>query len=319
MVRHVLKKLISVIPLLFIVSVILFIIIHMLPGDVTLSLMGDTTDLEYMEKVRADLGVDKPLHEQYWSWLSNVLRGDLGRSMLTSREPVMDKVKIRLPVTLELTILSILISILIAIPAGIISAVRRNSAFDTISRFISMIGIALPPFWIGILLLLLFSVTLRWLPASGYVPFFQDPIANLKSMILPALSVGIAFAATVMRQTRSAILDVLGQDYIMTARSKGLRERLILWKHALRNALIPVITVISMQIGRLIGGSVVTEAVFSLPGMGREIANSLLSRDYPVCIAMILITAVFVVLVNTLVDVIVVFIDPRISRSAKTR
>ncbi|MEA5014344.1 MAG: ABC transporter permease [Candidatus Limiplasma sp.] len=319
MVRHVLKKLISVIPLLFIVSLILFIIIHMLPGDVTLSLMGDTTDLEYMEKVRADLGVDKPLHEQYWSWLSNVLRGDLGRSMLTSREPVMDKVKIRLPVTLELTILSILISILIAIPAGIISAVRRNSAFDTISRLISMIGIALPPFWIGILLLLLFSVTLRWLPASGYVPFFQDPIANLKSMILPALSVGIAFAATVMRQTRSAILDVLGQDYIMTARSKGLRERLILWKHALRNALIPVITVISMQIGRLIGGSVVTEAVFSLPGMGREIANSLLSRDYPVCIAMILITAVFVVLVNTLVDVIVVFIDPRISRSAKTR
>lgn len=317
MLRHVVKKIISVLPQLFLVSIILFIIISMLPGDVAGSLIGDSTDLEYLEQMREKLGVDKPWYEQYWGWLSNVLRGDLGRSMLTSREPVINKVLVRLPVTLELTLLAMLISVLIAIPLGILSAFRRGGVFDVISSILSMVGIAMPPFWLGILLLLLFSVTLGWLPASGYVPFFKDPIGNLTSMILPALSVGISFAATIMRQTRSAMLDVLSQDYVMTARSKGLRERMILWKHALRNALIPVITVISMQIGRLIGGSVVTEMVFSLPGMGREIANSLLSRDYPVCIALILITAAFVVLVNTLVDVIVVFVDPRIGRATK--
>lgn len=319
MLQHVVKKILSVIPLLFLISLILFLIISMLPGDVAASLVGDSTDVEYVEQMRQKLGVDRPWYEQYWSWLTNVLRGDLGRSMLTSREPVINKVMVRLPVTLELTLLSILISILFAIPLGILSAVKRGKVFDMIGSVLSMIGIAMPPFWLGILLLLLFSVTLGWLPASGYVPFFQDPIANLRCMILPALSVGIAFAATIMRQTRSSILEVLSQDYIMTARSKGLRERIIMWKHALRNALIPVITVISMQIGRLIGGSVVTEMVFSLPGMGREIANSLLARDYPVCIALILITAVFVVLVNTLVDVIIVFVDPRIGRATKIR
>ena len=317
MLRHVVKKVISVLPQLFLVSIVLFIIISMLPGDVADSLVGDSTDVEYLRQMREKLGVDKPWYEQYWGWLSNVLRGDLGRSMLTTREPVVNKVLVRLPVTLELTLLAMLISVLIAIPLGILSAFRRGGVVDVVSSILSMIGIAMPPFWLGILLLLLFSVTLGWLPASGYVPFFKDPIGNLNSMILPALSVGISFAATIMRQTRSAMLDVLSQDYVMTARSKGLRERAILWKHALRNALSPVITVISMQIGRLIGGSVVTEMVFSLPGMGREIANSLLSRDYPVCIALILITAAFVVLVNTLVDVIVVFVDPRIGRATK--
>lgn len=319
MLQHVIKKILSVIPQLFLMSLILFIIISMLPGDVAASLVGDSTDLEYLEQMREKLGVNKPWYEQYWGWLSNVLRGDLGRSMLTSREPVINKVLVRLPVTLELTLLAMLISVIIAIPLGILSAVHRGGVFDMIGSVLSMVGIAMPPFWLGILLLLLFSVTLGWLPASGYVPFFEDPIGNLRSMILPALSVGVSFAATIMRQTRSAMLDVLSQDYVMTARSKGLRERVILWKHALRNAMIPVITVISMQIGRLIGGSVVTEMVFSLPGMGREIANSLLSRDYPVCIALILITAAFVVLVNTLVDVIVVFVDPRIGRATKLK
>lgn len=319
MIQNVIKKIASIIPQLFIMSLILFVIINMLPGDVVANLVGDSTDIEYIEQVREKLGVDKPWYEQYWAWLSNVVQGDLGRSMLTSREPVINKVLVRLPVTLELTLLAMLISVVIAVPLGVLSAVNRGGVFDMIGSVLSMIGIAMPPFWLGILLLLLFSVVLGWLPASGYVLFFENPIANLRSMILPSLSVGISFAATIMRQTRSAMLDVLSQDYIMTARSKGLRERIVLWRHALRNALIPVITVISMQIGRLIGGSVVTETVFSLPGMGREIANSLLSRDYPVCISFILITAVFVVLVNTLVDVVIVFIDPRIGRATKLK
>jgi peptide/nickel transport system permease protein len=204
----------------------------------------------------------------------------------------------------------------IAIPAGILSAVKRNSVWDVIMSVVSMFGIAMPPFWIGILAIMFFSLKLNWLPASGFVPFFQDPIANLRSLAMPAFTVGLAFAATVMRQTRSAFLEILNQDFIMTARSKGLREKIVLWKHALRNALIPIITVISLQIGRLIGGSVVTETVFALPGMGREIADGLLSRDYPVVMAMILITAVFVVVTNTIVDVLVVLVDPRISRTS---
>lgn len=315
MLQHVIRKVLMVIPLLILISIILFILISMLPGDAVLSMIGDTGDIAYIEQLRSQIGLDKPLYQQYFDWIRNLFKGDLGRSILT-RQPVVNIVKVRFPVTLELTILAILISMVIAIPAGILSAVKRNSVWDMIMSVVSMFGIAMPPFWIGILAIMFFSLKLNWLPASGFVPFFQDPIANLRSLAMPAFTVGLAFAATVMRQTRSAFLEILNQDFIMTARSKGLREKIVLWKHALRNALIPIITVISLQIGRLIGGSVVTETVFALPGMGREIADGLLSRDYPVVMAMILITAVFVVVTNTIVDVLVVLVDPRISRTS---
>ncbi|NBK22468.1 MAG: ABC transporter permease [Spirochaetia bacterium] len=315
MLQHVIRKVLMVIPLLILISIILFILISMLPGDAVLSMIGDTGDIAYIEQLRSQIGLDKPLYQQYFDWIRNLFKGDLGRSILT-RQPVVNIVKVRFPVTLELTILAILISMVIAIPAGILSAVKRNSVWDVIMSVVSMFGIAMPPFWIGILAIMFFSLKLNWLPASGFVPFFQDPIANLRSLAMPAFTVGLAFAATVMRQTRSAFLEILNQDFIMTARSKGLREKIVLWKHALRNALIPIITVISLQIGRLIGGSVVTETVFALPGMGREIADGLLSRDYPVVMAMILITAVFVVVTNTIVDVLVVLVDPRISRTS---
>lgn len=305
-----------VIPLLFLISVILFVLISMLPGDAVLSMIGDSGDIAYIDELREQMGLDRPLYQQYLEWIHNLLRGNLGKSII-SRQSVADIVRVRLPVTLELSLLAIIFSMIIAIPAGILSAVKRNSVWDIITSFISMFGIAMPPFWIGMLAILFFSLKLNWLPASGYVPFFQDPIANLQSMLMPAFTVGLAFAATIMRQTRSAFLDVLSQDFIMTARSKGLKQRIVLWKHALKNALIPIITVISMQIGRLIGGSVVTETVFALPGVGREIADGLLSRDFPVVMTMILITAIFVVLTNTVVDIIIVFIDPRISRSTK--
>jgi peptide/nickel transport system permease protein len=304
------------VPLLFLVSLILFVIISMLPGDVVTSMVTDG-NMESIERMRDEMGLSRPWYVQYADWAANVLSGNFGRSLL-NREPVADKILSRFPVTLELTLLSIIISIVIAIPLGIMSAVRRNSISDIICNFIAMAGIAMPPFWIGILLMLLFSVKLGWLPASGFVYFSDDPVGNLKCMAMPALSIGFAFAATVMRQTRSAILEVLNQDYIVTAYSKGLSERIVLWKHALRNALIPVLTVISMQIGRLIGGAVVTETVFTLPGIGREIAASLLDRDFPVCISMILLTAVFVVLINTLTDIFIVIVDPRIAHSNKT-
>lgn len=316
MLRQVIRKLLMVIPLLFLISVILFVLISMLPGDAVLSMIGDSGDIAYIDELREQMGLDRPLYQQYLEWIRNLLRGNLGKSII-SRQSVADIVRVRLPVTLELSLLAIIFSMIIAIPAGILSAVKRNSVWDIITSFISMFGIAMPPFWIGMLAILFFSLKLNWLPASGYVPFFQDPIANLQSMLMPAFTVGLAFAATIMRQTRSAFLDVLSQDFIMTARSKGLKQRIVLWKHALRNALIPIITVISMQIGRLIGGSVVTETVFALPGVGREIADGLLSRDFPVVMTMILITAIFVVLTNTVVDIIIVFIDPRISRSTK--
>jgi len=316
MLRQVIRKLLMVIPLLFLISVILFVLISMLPGDAVLSMIGDSGDIAYIDELREQMGLDRPLYQQYLEWIHNLLRGNLGKSII-SRQSVADIVRVRLPVTLELSLLAIIFSMIIAIPAGILSAVKRNSVWDIITSFISMFGIAMPPFWIGMLAILFFSLKLNWLPASGYVPFFQDPIANLQSMLMPAFTVGLAFAATIMRQTRSAFLDVLSQDFIMTARSKGLKQRIVLWKHALKNALIPIITVISMQIGRLIGGSVVTETVFALPGVGREIADGLLSRDFPVVMTMILITAIFVVLTNTVVDIIIVFIDPRISRSTK--
>jgi peptide/nickel transport system permease protein len=316
MFQKILSKLFMIVPLLFLISLILFVLISMLPGDAVLSMIGDSGDIEYIEQLRQQIGLDRPLYQQYLDWVGNLLRGNLGKSII-SRQSVAKILKVRFPVTLELTFLAIIFSIVIAVPAGILSAVKRNSAWDIATSVISMFGIAMPPFWIGILMIMFFSLKLNWLPASGYVPFFQDPLANLRSMLMPAFTVGLAFAATIMRQTRSAFLDVMSQDYIITARSKGLNEKKVLWKHALRNALIPVLTVISMQIGRLIGGSVITETVFALPGIGREIADGLLSRDFPVVMALILVTAVFVVSTNTIMDILIVFIDPRISRTTK--
>lgn len=316
MFQKILSKLFMMVPLLFLISLILFALISMLPGDAVLSMIGDSGDIEYIEQLRQQIGLDKPLYQQYLDWIGNLLRGNLGKSII-SRQSIATILKVRFPVTLELTFLAIVFSVVIAVPAGILSAVKRNSAWDIATSVISMFGIAMPPFWIGILMIMFFSLKLNWLPASGYVPFLQDPLANLRSMLMPAFTVGLAFAATIMRQTRSAFLDVMSQDYIITARSKGLNEKKVLWKHALRNALIPVLTVISMQIGRLIGGSVITETVFALPGIGREIADGLLSRDFPVVMALILVTAIFVVTTNTIMDILIVFIDPRISRTTK--
>lgn len=313
----ILKKVLSIIPLLLLVSVILFVLINLLPGDAAMGMDTEGASEDYVNRVRAEMGLDKPPVTRYFDWLIGIFRGDLGKSLI-SNQLVSVKIAQRLPVTLEITFVAMVISILIAVPLGILSAVRRGSIFDTIGSFVSMLGIAMPPFWLGMLLVLLFSVTLNALPASGFVSFAQDPLQNLRCVIMPAASIGVAFAATVMRQTRSALLEVMQQDYVTTAYAKGLKGRVVIWKHALRNALIPVVTVITMQIGRLIGGAVVTETVFALPGIGREIVDAILSRDYPVVMGMILVVAALVVVTNTLVDVLYILIDPRISTASKS-
>ena len=313
----ILKKVLSIIPLLLLVSVILFVLINLLPGDAAMGMVTEGASEDYVNRVRAEMGLDKPPVTRYFDWLIGIFRGDLGKSLI-SNQLVSVKIAQRWPVTLEITFVAMVISMLIAVPLGILSAVRRGSIFDTIGSFVSMLGIAMPPFWLGMLLVLIFSVTLNALPASGFVSFAQDPLQNLRCVIMPAASIGVAFAATVMRQTRSALLEVMQQDYVTTAYAKGLKGRVVIWKHALRNALIPVVTVITMQIGRLIGGAVVTETVFALPGIGREIVDAILSRDYPVVMGMILVVAALVVVTNTLVDVLYILIDPRISTASKS-
>ncbi|MEA5016758.1 MAG: ABC transporter permease [Candidatus Limiplasma sp.] len=316
MTSMILKKLFSIIPLLLLVSIILFVLINLLPGDAAMSMVTEGASEDYLNKVRMEMGLDQPPLIRYFQWLGNVLRGDFGKSLISNQQ-VSVKLAQRLPVTLEITLAAMVVSILIAVPLGILSAIRRNSVFDMIGSFVSMLGIAMPPFWMGMLLVLVFSVNLGVLPASGFVPFAVDPLGNLRSILMPSVCIGVAFAATVMRQTRSALLEVLEQDYITTAYAKGLKGRFVIWKHALRNALIPVVTVITMQIGRLIGGAVVTETVFALPGVGREIVDAILARDYPVVMGMILVVAALVVVTNALVDVLYILIDPRISTQAK--
>ena len=299
-----------------VMGIVLFILINKLPGDATMSLIGETASEEYVAQLRETMGLDKPLFQRYLSWLWDVLHGNLGNSLTTS-ETVAQKIVMRFPITMEITLISMLISVLIALPLGVLSAIKRNTAGDVVGSILSMLGVAMPSFWLGLLLVMFFAVRLGWLPASGFTAFSADPAANLRGILLPCISIGFGFAATIMRQTRSSLLEVLGQDYILTARAKGLREKAVIWKHGMRNALIPVLTVTAMQIGRLIGGAVVTETVFAIPGMGSAIVSAVLNRDYPVAMGMIMVVATVVILINTFVDVLYLLVDPRISTQAK--
>lgn len=316
MATNIIKRILSMIPILIAVSIILFFLLIILPGDAAAGIVTADQSAEYMEQVRESMGLNRPAYIRYLEWLGNILRGDFGKSLIT-RQPIIDKIVLRLPVTFELTLLAMIVSIIIALPAGIISAIKRNSILDIFASVVSMIGVAMPPFWLGMLLILVITMKLGWIPSSGYVPFSEDPLKNLLLMIMPAFSIGASLAATVMRQTRSALLEVLGQEYIITAKAKGLAGSVVIWKHALRNALIPVVTTVAMQVGRLFGGAVVSETVFVLPGIGREIVDSIMSRDYPVVMSLIMVVAVIVVVINTLLDIAYVLIDPRISHSRK--
>lgn len=311
---QIIKKLLMMIPILLLVSIILFLLLKALPGDAALVVSGEFSTDEDIEEYREKMGLNRPLYMQYFDWLWKMLHGDFGKSLLTGK-PVAEKIVQRLPATLELTLLAILCSVIIAIPLGILSAVKRNTGLDSAVSVFSLIGISMPEFWLATLLVILFSLKLHSLPASGYVRFSENPLMSLKLMILPAVSIGVTYSAITMRQTRNAFLEVLDQDYIVTAKAKGLKGRVVIWKHALRNALIPVITVIGMQTGKLFAGAVIIETIFVIPGLGNEIVNSIMMRDYPVTMAMIMIVATIIICINTLIDIIYGFIDPRVGRS----
>lgn len=313
MVSFLLRRFLLTIPALLGVVLIVFLLMRALPGDVVTGLVGFQENVS--EARRAELrrmfGLDVPLHVQFGEWFMAALQGDLGSSLRT-RRPVARDLLMRMPVTLQLTGMSLVVALIIAFPLGILAAVRRGSVFDYLASVFAFLGLSLPSFLLAILLILLFSLRLRWLPPAGYVPFSEAPLANLQHMILPSVSLGLILAAATTRIVRSSMLEILGRDYIRTARAKGLAERLIRNRHALRNALIPVVTVIGLQVGTLFGGAVIIEQIFSLPGVGRFALEGINLRDYPVVQGAVLLIAGAFILVNLLVDVLYSLIDPRI-------
>ena len=296
---------------LLLISLIVFAGVRMIPGDPARVLAGTDADAAGLEEIREKYGLNAPLPLQYVRWLGLAVRGDLGESIRT-RQSVAGTVATKLPITVELACLSLLVAIGIAIPAGVIAAVRRNTPWDVLASGLSLCGVSVPNFWLGIMLILLVSVRLGWLPASGFVPLTEDPVANLKRMLMPALVLGTGLAAVLMRQTRNAMIEVLSADYVRTARAKGLAQTAVVVRHALRNGLIPVVTILGLQMGALMSGAVVTEQIFVLPGFGRLIVESVFTRDYPLVQGVVLITASSYVLINLLVDVSYTVLNPRI-------
>ena len=308
LIRRILQTLIT----LFVVSLISFTLSMVLPGDPSLSIVGSEGASEAMvQNLRQELGLDKPIVVQYFKWLGALVSGDFGISIRT-RAHVLTLFGQRLPVTLELLFFGILFALLIAIPMGIFSALRPNTWVDTAGTVIAVSGVAMPQFFLGMILILVFSIWLGWLPSSGYVSPADNLLGNLKGMILPAISLGSVVAAEIMRQLRSSMLEVLNEEYIQTARAKGVPESQVIIRHALRNALIPVVTLLGMRIGRLIGGIVIIEVVFSLPGIGRLLMNAVLFNDFPVLQTGVLLVALAVTFLNLLADVSYSFLDPRI-------
>ena len=305
--RFIARRLLLLLPVLFGISLFVFSLIRFAPGDPVHAALGMDYDPEQALQLERELGLDRPIGQQYVWWLGKILRGDLGRSIVGG-ETVQNLILSRLPNTIVLTLGSMAVSLLIAIPLGVISAAHRNSIIDNTSRLLAMIGMSMPVFWLGILLLLLFSLKLRWLPAGG--SFMEH---GVKALILPSIALGTSFTALTMRMTRSAMLEVLLEDYIRTAWSKGMSERIVYLRHALKNAMIPVLTVVGMQFGLLLGGAVLTETIFSIPGLGRLLVEAVSRRDYPLIQGVILVTSLIFVLANLLVDVLYVAIDPRIS------
>ena len=296
---------------LVVISLVVFTGVRMIPGDPARVMGGMDADEAGLAEIRAKYGLDDPIPVQYLRWVRLALSGDLGESIRT-RESVVRTVARKLPITMELAVLSLLVALGIAIPVGVLSAVRRNSIWDFLANGVSLCGLSVPSFWLGIMLILLFSVRLGVLPASGFVPLWEDPLANLKRMIMPAFVLGTALTAVLMRQTRNSMIEILSADYIRTARAKGLAGRAVVFHHAIRNGLIPVVTILGLQMGALMGGAVVTEQIFVVPGFGRLIVEAVFTRDYPLVQGLVLITASSYVLINLLVDVSYTVLDPRI-------
>ncbi len=311
MTAYILRRLALLIPVLLVVAVVVFALVHLTPGDPAAVILGDRATPEDIARLRTQLGLNEPLPVQFVHWFGNILRLDFGESIFLG-EPVTSALRDRVAPTLQLTLYALTFQILIGIPAGVISAVRYNSPVDRALSMVAISGSAIPTFFLGILLILIFAVRLRWLPAGGYVPLEDGVAAHVKSMLLPAFALGFSAAGLLARMVRSSMLDVLREDYVRTAFAKGLPHQLVIIRHALRNALIPALTVLGVSVGALLGGAVVTETVFTIPGMGRLIVQSIARRDYPIIQGAIIAIAMTYVLVNLLVDVLYVYIDPRV-------
>ncbi len=331
MFSYIVRRVLALIPVLIGVSIIVFLFIHLIPGDPALAILGERASVENVERMRKELGLDRPLWEQYFNYVGKIFKGDLGKS-IRSNTPIADEIRTKFPATFELTVSAMFIAIIVGIPAGIISAARRGSAFDTLAMLLALIGVSMPIFWLGLMLVFLFSVFLKWLPFSGRLDSMiaLSPITNLMildsliqgnwtalanslaHLILPALALSTIPMAIIARMTRSSLLDELSQDYIRTAAAKGLQERRILLRHALKNAFLPVITTIGLQVGALLSGAILTETIFSWPGIGRWLWGAIIARDYPIVQGTALLIAFIFVVVNLLVDVSYAFFDPRI-------
>jgi len=308
---YIVKRIIVTIPVLLGMSVLVFSLIHLVPGDPARVMLGLTATPKNIATLRDQLGLDQPLWRQYVTWLWNLLHGDLGTDF-RSHEPLTQMLLRRLPVTLELTIFATLISVIIAIPLGVLGATRRRGTANIAGTGMSLVGISVPDFWLGVLLILLFSLRLKWLPPSGYKPITHGLMNNLRYMALPALTLSISLCAVLLRTTRAAMVDVLEQDFIKFARAKGLRERLVVYKHALRNASIPIVTVLGLQFGYLLGGAVIVETMFSIPGLGKMTLNAVNTRSYPIVQGGVLVIGLLFMLVNLLTDVLYAALNPRI-------
>ena len=314
MTRYLARRLLSLPPTLLGVSVLTFLFLRLIPGDAIAVRLGTSTALspQQLAELRSYLGLDQPLHVQYLTWLGSLLRGDAGYSIRTG-QPVVAEIAARLPVTAELALAAALVALALGLPLGILSALRPNTRLDLLARSFGLLGLSLPNFWLGTLFVLLFARYLRWMPnTGGYAGLTEDPAANLRFLLFPAITLGVAMAAVVMRTARSAMLDALGADYIRTARAKGLGAAAVVTRHALRNSLIVVVTILGIQVGYLLSGAVVVEEIFSVPGVGRMLLNAINQRDYALVQGGVLVVALLFVTVNTLVDALYGWLDPRI-------
>jgi peptide/nickel transport system permease protein len=310
--RYLASRLLAFIPVLLGILGVVFLLIRLIPGDAVQLFLGTQVEMtpQQMAELRRFFGVDKPIWAQFIDYLMRILRGDFGVSLRTSR-PVLPDIMQRLPLSFQLATLALVVATILAVPLGILSALFRNTAFDVFTRIGGLIGLSIPNFWLGAMLILVFSRYLR-ISLGQYVPITQNPIGTLWSLYLPAIALGAAIAAILMRYIRSSLLEVLGQEYVRTARGKGLQARAVMLRHALPNAMIPVITVLGFQMGYLLGGTVVIEEIFALPGMGRLVLQAILQRDYPVVQGVVLIVAFMFVLTNLIVDLLYAWVDPRI-------
>lgn len=307
----VVRRLIMLVPVFLLVTFAAYSILWMIPGDAAVVMLGPDVDPATIERLRHDLGLDRPLLAQYGSWLGKAIAGDLGRSLRDGRS-IAGSIQQRLPATAELSALALAIAVGLGIPLGILTAVRKGGWADLFGSTVSLAGVSMPGFWLAILLILMFSVALGWLPPSGYVPLSESVSDNVRLMIMPAITLGLWLAAAVTRQTRSSVLEVLGLDFVTTARAKGVAESRVIAVHVAKNALIPVVTTIGLQIGPLAGGAVITETIFGIPGVGRLVIDAVMARDFPVVQAVVMFMAMSVLCTNLLVDLAYSYLDPRI-------